>query len=88
MAAHPSRRGEGWAVMIALIKKLDWPLVIILAFGLGLAPFTPPHLYEKLVLLSQGNLVKPVDWFDLVMHGSPWLLLVAKLVVSRKSTTK
>lgn len=85
MAAYPSPRGEGGAVMTAFIKKLDWPLVIILALGLGLAPFSPPHLYEKLVLLSHGNLVKPVDWFDLFMHGSPWLLLVAKLVVSRKA---
>ena len=67
-----------------LLAELDWPLVIILALGLGLAPFTPPHLYEKLVMLSQGDVLKPIDWFDLVMHGSPWLLLLAKIGISFK----
>jgi hypothetical protein len=27
-----------------------------------------------------GQLVRPVDVFDLLMHAVPWLLLAAKLV--------
>jgi hypothetical protein len=74
--------------MQKFLRELDWFLVIFLALGLGLAPFTPPHLYEKLVMLSQGTLHKPVDWFDLCMHGSPWLLLLAKVVVSLKKNPR
>jgi len=47
---------------------------------LGLAPFTPePHLLEKLKMLIAGELVRPIDIFDLVLHGAPWVLLVLKL---------
>ena len=49
---------------------------------LGLAPFTPPHIVEKLGMLFAGKLVKPIDWFDLLMHGAPWLLLLAKAAVA------
>lgn len=62
------------------IIQLDWPLLIILCLTLGLAPFTPPHIVEKLQMLSQGTLKKPLDWFDLFFHGIPWLLLLTKVV--------
>ena len=66
------------------MKWLDRiPLVTLLlpAVLLGLAPFTPePHLVEKLRMLSQGALHKPIDIFDLFMHGTPALLVVLKLV--------
>lgn len=60
------------------ITQLDWSLVVILCLTLGLAPFAPPHIVEKLQMLSQGNLKKPLDWFDLFFHGMPWLLLLVK----------
>jgi hypothetical protein len=47
--------------------------------SLGLAPFLPvPHVVEKLALLWRGELVRPIDWFDLVFHGWPWVLLALK----------
>jgi hypothetical protein len=49
---------------------------------LGLAPFTPPHIVEKLGMLFQGKLVKPIDWFDLFLHGAPWLFLIVKGIFS------
>ncbi len=56
------------------------PLVIIAAV-LGLAPFAPqPHLFEKLGMLFSGTLTRPVDIFDLFMHGTPVVLLVLKLL--------
>jgi hypothetical protein len=61
-----------------LITQLNWPLLVILCLTLGLAPFTPPHIFEKIQMLSQGTLKRPVDWFDLVFHGIPWLLLFIK----------
>jgi hypothetical protein len=66
---------------------MDWldslPLtpLILLALTLGLAPFLPePHLVEKIRMLFNGTLTRPMDIFDMVLHGAPWLLLGAKLV--------
>ena len=55
-------------------------MLVVVCLTLGLAPFTPePHLLEKLRMLTEGQLVKPIDIFDLVLHGTPWILLVLKL---------
>lgn len=62
------------------ISELPWGLIIIACLTLGLAPFTPPHIWEKLRMLSQGRLVRAIDWFDLVLHGTPWVLLLLKVV--------
>ncbi len=64
------------------LDKLSWPAVVVLCLTLGLAPFAPPHLYEKLRMLARGELVRPIDWFDLFLHGTPWALLVLKAVAS------
>ncbi|MEW6426606.1 MAG: RND transporter [Thermodesulfobacteriota bacterium] len=66
--------------MRALFDSIPWPLVVVLCLTLGLAPFRPPHLVEKLRLLSHGELVRPLDWFDLFLHASPWLLLAGKIL--------
>jgi hypothetical protein len=60
------------------LDNLPWFLVIVACLTVGLAPFTPPHIWEKLQMLAQGRLVRPLDWFDLVFHAVPWLLLLAK----------
>lgn len=73
------------------MKWLDnIPLQLFFAFALflGLAPFLPePHVWEKLKMLSAGTLVKPLDIFDLCLHGAPWVLLALKLWrVSRQTS--
>jgi len=68
--------------MIDLLHKLPWTAVVFLCLTLGLAPYWPPHLVEKILLLFRGQLVRPVDWFDLVLHGLPWVLLLLKAVYS------
>lgn len=67
-------------------KLLEWvdraPLAgfLIVALTLGLAPFTPePHIWEKLKMLFGGELYRPIDIFDLFLHGVPWLALGLKL---------
>lgn len=56
-------------------------LFVIAALTLGLAPFTPePHIWEKLKMLADGSLSRPIDIFDLLLHGAPWLLLGLKLM--------
>jgi hypothetical protein len=64
------------------IAKLPWGLLVLACLTLGLAPFTPPHIWEKLQMLSKGQLVRPIDWFDLALHGAPWVLLILKAAAS------
>jgi len=62
------------------IDRQPLALLIIASLTLGLAPFVPePHLFEKLRMLTAGELSRPIDIFDLLMHGAPWLLLLLKL---------
>lgn len=63
-----------------LINSIPLPHFIVLSLFLGLAPFFPePHLAEKIRMLMSGELIKPLDMFDLLLHGTPWLLLLVKL---------
>jgi len=68
--------------MSKLLNKLNWPIVIMLCLTLGLAPFRPPHVWEKLNMLVGGTLSAPMDIFDLLMHGAPWVLLLLKAGLS------
>ena len=63
---------------MSVLDRLPWGLVIIACLTLGLAPFAPPHLFEKVAMLARGELKRPIDWFDMFMHGTPWLILMAK----------
>ena len=61
------------------LDKISWTIVLVAAGTLGLAPFTPePHVWEKLKMLAAGDLVRGIDWFDLAMHGAPFVVLVLK----------
>ena len=66
------------------MKWLDnVPLALLLpvAVLLALAPFTPePHLWEKLKMLFGGTLVRPIDIFDLLLHGAPLVLLALAVI--------
>ncbi len=56
-------------------------LALLAALTMGLAPFTPePHFVEKLRWLAEGTPLRALDWFDLLLHGTPWCLLVVALV--------
>jgi len=52
------------------------PAVVCLT--LGLAPFFPePHVLGKIRWVAGGAVgMQPMDWFDLLLHGSPWLWLL------------
>ncbi|MCP4076031.1 MAG: RND transporter [Gammaproteobacteria bacterium] len=68
--------------MLKLINALPLPHFIVLSLFLGLAPFFPePHLVEKVRMLMNGELVKPLDMFDLLLHTTPWILLLLKLTL-------
>lgn len=63
------------------LDNLPMTLLLPIAVVLALAPFTPePHLWEKLKMLAAGELVRPIDIFDLFLHGTPLVLVVLKLL--------
>ena len=65
-----------------LFKRIPLSILIVLSLTLGLAPFTPePHLWEKLKMLASGELTELLDIFDLLLHATPWLLLIIKLLL-------
>ena len=65
-----------------LVNPVLWLLV---SLTLGLAPFVPePHVWEKLKWILDGaDGMRPADWFDLVLHGAPWVLLTYSLIRRR-----
>ena len=66
---------------MAILEQIPVSYIVLACLTLGLAPFVPePHLWEKLKMLAAGQLGSPMDIFDLVLHGAPFVLLAAKLV--------
>lgn len=60
---------------------LTYKILIPLALLLGLMPFIPqPHLFEKVGMLIDGTLHRPIDIFDLFWHSWPIFLLLVKAV--------
>ena len=78
------------------MKWLDnLPLAPLAAVAVLMAvlPFNAtPHLLEKLGMLVDGTLQRPIDIFDLFMHGTPAVLLTVRLfrqlVLGEKATGK
>lgn len=72
-----------------MIQKLknNWKLFLIGSFTLGLAPFNPPHLLGKIQWILGGNAFSGVnamqgqDWFDVLLHGAPWILLILSILL-------
>jgi hypothetical protein len=67
-----------------VLKFLDQipylPLVVLTVFML-LAPFRPmPHVLEKLIMLKNGTLTRPLDIFDLFFHLAPAVVLLLKWI--------
>lgn len=65
---------------MAWLDRFPLGLLIAVALWLTVAPIVPePHLIEKLRMLSEGTLVKPIDIFDLLLHSVPLVLLAVRL---------
>ncbi len=63
------------------LDPIPLPFIIVACILLGLAPFFPePHLLEKLRMLRDGTLKRPLDIFDLFYHGVPFIMLTLKIV--------
>lgn len=60
----------------------DWKMIALACLTIGLAPFLPePHIWGKLKWLIGGAYgMKIIDWGDLLLHGSPWVLMIIVIV--------
>lgn len=69
---------------LSFLDHIDYPLLILFAAVMLLAPFRPlPHVVEKLIMLKEGSLKRPLDIFDLFYHLAPTALLILKLIRDR-----
>ena len=69
------------------IKKL-WLLFLVISLTLGLAPHKSPHIIGKIQWIAGGyafsgnNSMNFMDWIDVFIHGSPWLLLIISTILN------
>jgi len=75
------------------LKKLLIPFLAVVT--LGLAPFTPePHFFGKMRwVLGGAEGMQAADYFDLIMHGAPWIYFMGSILLilyqrTIKSSTK
>ena len=67
------------------IDNLPFPMLIVVSLMMLGAPFVPePHLVQKMRMLSEGTLTKPLDIFDVFWHLLPSILLIIKIVRKQK----
>ena len=62
----------------------DWRIIVVLCLTLGLAPFFPePHIWGKLKWIAGGATgMQAMDWFDVIFHGFPFVLLLRKIILA------
>lgn len=66
---------------MSFLDQIPLSILVVACLTLGLAPFVPePHIWEKLKMLVAGDLVKPIDMFDLALHAAPFVVLGLKLL--------
>lgn len=68
------------------IDQFPYPILIVLTLFMLGAPFVPePHLVEKMRMLFEGTLTRPLDIFDVFWHLLPAIILVIKIVRQRRN---
>lgn len=67
-----------------MMKWIDnmplFPLAVVAVFMAILPLHGTPHLLEKIEMLKAGVLERPIDIFDLFLHGTPAALLVIRVI--------
>ena len=73
--------------MRTVLDKIPYSILTIITIIMLLAPFRPmPHVVEKLMMLKNGTLQRPIDIFDLIYHIAPLILLLLKLSLGTRSS--
>lgn len=67
--------------MVSAFK--NWKLILLLCLTLGLAPYFPePHVLGKIRwVLGGAKGMQLMDWFDLALHGFPFILLIKFIIL-------
>jgi hypothetical protein len=69
------------------LDRIPYSILLVAALFIGLAPFVPePHVVEKIRMLLNGTLRKPIDIFDLFFHLFP--LIAADYEIPQKNRGK
>ncbi len=66
---------------MSILDTISWPFLILFAAAMALAPWPmgpEPHLVEKIRMLANGTLRKPIDIFDLLLHSAPLVVILIK----------
>ncbi len=67
--------------LFKFIDKIPLIPLAVLAIFMSVAPLaSEPHLIEKLGMLVEGGLSRPIDIFDLFLHSSFIILLTIRLL--------
>jgi len=73
--------------MLKFLDKIPYSVLILFTIMMLAAPMTPmPHVVEKILMLTNGTLSRPIDIFDLCFHLLPLLLLILKFIKDRRET--
>jgi hypothetical protein len=65
---------------LAFLDKIPYSILILFTVLMLIAPFKPmPHVLEKLIMLKNGTLSRPIDIFDLFYHLVPAIILGLKI---------
>lgn len=72
------------------ISKESFKIFLIASLTLGLAPFVPePHIVGKVRWVMGGaEGMLAMDYFDLLLHGFPWIGLIISGVFKIKNYGK
>ena len=67
--------------MLKFLDKIPYSVLIIFTIMMLAAPLRPmPHVFEKIIMLANGTLSRPIDIFDLLFHLFPLILLALKFI--------
>jgi len=71
--------------MLKFLNKLSYSTLILAAVFMLLTPISPmPHVIEKIIMIKNMTLYKPLDIFDLFFHLSPIILLIIKAIKDKQ----
>ncbi len=71
--------------MLNFLDKIPYSVLIIFTVMMLLVPLKPmPHVVEKILMLKNGMLHRPIDIFDLFFHLFPLILLILKIGKAQK----
>jgi hypothetical protein len=71
--------------MLKILDKIPYSVLIVFTIMMLAAPIRPmPHVVEKIIMLTNGTLTRPVDVFDLFFHLFPLILLIMKFIKDRR----